>query len=440
MSTRAIPFRRPVAFPLALLVGLLTLTVASNALACPFCSAVSQTLRQEMEMMDAVVIAESIPGQDRDPDTGVVKLKVTRVLKGEEHVQAGKPVEAVYYGNVTDGRKFMLSGVDPPDMQWSCLPISDRSEKYLAQVIVLPDDAVARLAFFRDYLEDEETMLARDAYDEFAIAPYQAVRQLEDQMDRQRLVEWIKEPEMPADRKRLYLTMLGVCGSEQDLPMLESMLRSEQKSTRSGLDALIACYLTLAGEDGLELVDELFLANKKSPYADTYAAIMAIRFHGTEGEAIPRSALLPSLHLVLDRTDLADLVIPDLARWGDWSQIDRLVQLFASADEDNNWVRVPVVNYLRACPLPEAEAALKKLEQIDPDSVRRANTFFAAPVQSSSPGPNSSSSLSRPPEAAVGLVGAGRPVGPLAANQPLAASQARRLAPSPKPRWRRQPG
>ena len=159
---------------------------------------------------------------------------------------------------------------------------------------------------------------------------------------------------------------------------------------------------------------------------------MAIRFHGTEGEAIPRSALLPSLHLVLDRTDLADLVIPDLARWGDWSQIDRLVQLFASADEDNNWVRVPVVNYLRACPLPEAEAALKKLEQIDPDSVRRANTFFAAPVQSSSPGPNSSSSLSRPPEAAVGLVGAGRPVGPLAANQPLAASQARRLAPLAK--------
>ena len=119
---------------------------------------------------------------------------------------------------------------------------------------------------------------------------------------------------------------------------------------------------------------------QKAPYAETYAGIMAIRFHGTEGDVIPRSALVESLHYVLDRPDLADLVIPDLARWKDWSQIDRLVKLFADAEADNNWVRVPVVNYLRACPLPKAKEALEKLEKIDPESVRRANTFFSIPV------------------------------------------------------------
>jgi hypothetical protein len=155
---------------------------------------------------------------------------------------------------------------------------------------------------------------------------------------------------------------------------------------------LIACYLTLAGEKGLPLVDELFLANKKAPYADTYAAIMAVRFHGTEGDVLPRSALVESLHHVLDRKDLADLVIPDLARWSDWSQIDRLVDLFVKADADNNWVRVPVINYLRACPLPAAKNALKKLEAIDPESVRRANTFFSIPVPSRETGKSESSS------------------------------------------------
>jgi hypothetical protein len=146
------------------------------------------------------------------------------------------------------------------------------------------------------------------------------------------------------------------------------------------LDALIACYLTLSGEAGIPLINELFLANQQAPYADTYAAIMAVRFHGTEGGVIARSALVSSLHHVLDRKDLADLVIPDLARWSDWSQIDRLTELFINADEDNNWVRVPVVNYLRACPKPEAKAALKKLEEVDPDAVKRANTFFSIPV------------------------------------------------------------
>jgi hypothetical protein len=158
------------------------------------------------------------------------------------------------------------------------------------------------------------------------------------------------------------------------------MLKSTDSAQRTGLDALVACYLLLAGESGLKLVDEQFLANADAPYADTYAAIMALRFHGTEADKIPRSTLVKSLYHVLDRKDLSDLVIPDLARWGDWSQIDRLVKLFMEAEVDNNWVRVPVVNYLRACPKPEAAAALEKLREIDPESVRRASSFFAVPV------------------------------------------------------------
>ncbi|NND95833.1 MAG: hypothetical protein HKN47_00720 [Pirellulaceae bacterium] len=361
------------------------------AVACPFCNAVSQTLRQEMEVMDAVVIATAMQGDvARNKETGEVLMKVDHVLKGDELCRPGQEVKAVYYGDVTAGRRFMLSGVDPPELQWSCLPLTERSEKYVIQVTELPDDAVARLRFYIQYLQDEESMLARDAYDEFAIAPYKAVKDLGPEMDHAQLVKWIRDPEQSTDRKRLYLTMLGVCGTKKDLPMLEELMRSTQKSTRGGLDALIACYLTLAGEEGLPLVVELFLDNKNAQYADTYAAIMAIRFHGTEGDVIARSALTESLHHVLDRKDLADLVIPDLARWSDWSQIDRMTDLFINADPENNWVRVPVVNYLRACPLPAAKAALEKLEKVDPESVRRANTFFSIPVPAKDTGSSNS--------------------------------------------------
>ena len=130
---------------------------------------------------------------------------------------------------------------------------------------------------------------------------------------------------------------------------------------------------------------------------------------------IARSALVSSLHHVLDRKDLADLVIPDLARWSDWTQIDRLTELFIKADADNNWVRVPVVNYLRACPLPEAKEALKKLEEVDPESVRRANTFFSIPVPARDTGTsNSSSAVDRDTEhrfAALGTSVPARPIG-----------------------------
>lgn len=367
----------------AALLALLAVLVVipPTAKACPFCNAVSQTLRQEMEAMDAVVIATALQGDaERDKESGEVLMRVEHVLKGSDLCTKGQKVTAVYYGEVAEGRKFMLSGVDPPELQWSCLPLTERSENYVKQIPELKDDPLERLKFFHGHLEDAESMLARDAYDEFAIAPYDAIKSLAPDMDRKQLIEWIRHPEQSTDRKRLYLTMLGVCGDEKDLPMLEEIMRSTQKSSRGGLDALVACYLTLAGEKGLPLINELFLANKKAPYADTYAAIMAIRFHGTEGDVIARSALTESLHYVLERKDLADLVIPDLARWSDWSQIDRLTDLFVDADQDNNWVRVPVVNYLRACPLPEAAESLKKLENIDSEAVRRAKTFFSIPV------------------------------------------------------------
>lgn len=82
--------------------------------------------------------------------------------------------------------------------------------------------------------------------------------------------------------------------------------------------------------------------------------------------------MLASLRLLLEEPKLADLVIADLARWQDWSAIDRLVELFEQAEADNIFVREPIVNYLRACPLPQAADAIAKLEKIDPEAVRRA--------------------------------------------------------------------
>jgi hypothetical protein len=377
---------------LILLLGCLSVVLPTTpqALACPFCSAVSQTLRQEMAVMDAIAIAEATSESVRDETTGKVKLKVISVLKGEKLVKPDEIVTAVYYGAVEPGRRFMLSGADPEEIQWACLPINETSEEYLLKITKLADDPLERLKFYQDYLQHPESMLNRDAYDEFAITPYPVVQSLKPFMNREQLVAWISDPEMPADRKRLYLTMLGVCGDESNVPMLEEMLRSTQPTTRGGLDALIACYLVLAGEKGLPTIDEMFLKNPKAPYADTYAAIMAIRFHGTETDKIPRSSLVQSLHHVLDRKDLADLVIPDLARWGDWSQIDRLEKLFVEAEKDNNWIRVPVVNYLRACPKPEAEAALKRLKEVDPESVKRASSFFSIPVPAPAASPSTS--------------------------------------------------
>jgi hypothetical protein len=79
---------------------------------------------------------------------------------------------------------------------------------------------------------------------------------------------------------------------------------------------------------------------------------------------------------LLDRPEVADLVIADLARWKDWTVTDRLVEMFKNANEKTQWVRVPIVHFLRVNPDPVAKAKIEELRAVDPQSVRRALAFF----------------------------------------------------------------
>ncbi len=246
---------------------------AANALAdanCPFCSAVSQTLRQEMEAMDAVAIAKIVKGSETEADA---EFEMVSVIRGENLIRVNQKSRMNYFGKAPEGTQFLVMGVDPPDLLWSSpLPVTDKAVEYVKTIVTLPADPVKRIEFYHEYLENSEPLLARDAYDEFASAPYDDLKKIKPKLNREKLLGWIEDTSLPPDRKRLYLVLLGICGKPGDAKLLEEMLRSEDPNKRAGLDAMIACYVTLLGDDGLKLVDELFLANKKSQYADTYAA------------------------------------------------------------------------------------------------------------------------------------------------------------------------
>jgi len=362
----------------------LALIAQATVHACPFCSAVSQTITEEISSMDVVAIANLVePPPPADGPSSLAKdvpkgkFRIEQIIKGDRFVDDGETVETIYFGGGEKGDTFLLMAVDPPQLAWSTpLKLTMRAQQYIPKLLALPAKGPERLEFFQEYLEDKDEMLARDAYDEFAKAPYDEVQALEPKMDRAQLITWVKDSSVPASRRRLYLTMLGVCGQASDADLLEQLLRSNDAQDRAGLDALIGCYLTLKGAAGMPLIEELFLTNEEADYADTYAAIMALRFHGSETDVIPRERIVAGLRCLLDRPSLADLVIADLARWEDWGSMTKLVDLFKNADEKSSWVRVPVINYLRACPKPEAKAYLAELEKIDPAAVKRANTFF----------------------------------------------------------------
>lgn len=384
--------------------------LVNTARACPFCSATQLTLSEELKQNDVTVIcklaARPVESAATDsPDAGQCTFEVVQVLKGEEHLArqpgATKPyqLKILFYGEQPLGSTFLAFGVDPTNLVWGTpTALSDRGVEYMRQLPKLADSGAGRLAFFQNYFEDADSLLAADAYDEFAKAPYSDLVQLKTQMPREKLVTWINNPNVSTGRRRLYLCMLSVCGQAEDAKMLEGLIRNEDRQVRTALDATIGAYLTLMGPAGMPLVEDMFLKKADAEYTDTYSAIMALRFIGQDTTAIPRERLIEAMRHMLSRPKLADLIIPDLTRWQDWTVMPQLVQLFKQADQESSWVRVPVINYLRACPLPEAKKYIDELAVIDPDAVRRATMFYP---QTEAAQPTASGTTPQTPPAAA---------------------------------------
>ena len=297
------------------------------------------------------------------------------------------------------------------------MPLTPAAADYVRKLPAVPSAGPERLVFFQDYLEHEDPLLAQDAYDEFGRAPYSELHELKPQMKHDKIVKWVADPEVSPSRRRLYLTMLGVCGTKADVPLLEAMIASDfdamkpalvgqvgtgmlmggpagmpvwieavqqdERRKKQGLDALVACYLILRGPDGLDLIEDRFLKNPHAEYTHVYSTIMALRFHGDENTSvIPRERLLAAMRLLLKNTDFADQVILDLSRWEDWSVMDQMVEMFKNSDE-RGYVRQPVVSYLTVASEQEgdvgtrAKAAIEELEKIDPETVKTARSLMA---------------------------------------------------------------
>jgi hypothetical protein len=249
-----------------LVAGALILGSATLAAACPFCNVESRTLTEELASAEAVVLATLVADappivdvDNEDPDSGKATFKIVDVLAGDR-LKSGEEIKVVYFGEGERDKTFMISGiaVENDAIEWTTpLPLSATAIEYVRQLPSVPAEGGKRLEFFQKYLENDDPLLAQDAYDEFARAPYSALHQLEGHMDHDRLVEWIQSPDVNPSRRRLYLTMLGVCGDKGDLPMLESMIISDYSTKKPVLEQMVLWGQTLQGPLALDMWTEM---------------------------------------------------------------------------------------------------------------------------------------------------------------------------------------
>lgn len=108
-------------------------------------------------------------------------------------------------------------------------------------------------------------------------------------------------------------------------------------------------------------------------YSEAYGAILGLRFVQAEAGGISADRAVKTFRLLLKQPKVADLIVPDLMRLQDWDSTPRLVKLFRDAPTtQTEYVRVPVLLFLRRSPRDDARTYLAELTQLDPEAARRA--------------------------------------------------------------------
>lgn len=383
---------------------------------CPFCEAPTLTLSEQLAQSDALVLVEWVRGvEPTESQAGSTQFRVKEVAKGES-VKVGDRITVPRYRAAKPGTTFMLLGSRAAELEWgSPIEVSQAAFDYVKASPPVDVPARERLTYYLKYFESPDSFIANDAYAEFAKAPYQDIKPLADALPSEKLRKWIVDPNTPATRLGLYGLLLGLSGTAEDAQVMKAKITEvDGEDFRLGIDGVMSGYLLITGDKGLKVIEDTKLApeylrdaegepvldekgqKRPVPFSETYAAMQSLRFMWTYGDGrIPAARLRQSMRILLDRPELADLVIADLARWKDWGVQDRLMDMYGAEEFDIPSIKRAIVRYMHYCAkdLPEdvssgdasaelpphvveARSNLAVLEERDPKTVKEAIRFL----------------------------------------------------------------
>ena len=133
------------AAPLAALIATgLVLLVSNRAAACPFCSAVSLTLSEEIASNDVALVARLVerpgPSDPSNPAGDTARFEIVDVLKGADLLGDTKQIDVLYFGQDRKGKLFYILGTEPPNFNWTTpVALSDRAVDYIRKLPDLPE-------------------------------------------------------------------------------------------------------------------------------------------------------------------------------------------------------------------------------------------------------------------------------------------------------------
>ncbi len=366
------------------------ITSVASAAWCPFCTGAAPVMAEEIQQCDHLLLGKWVGGEKpAGCSKGSATFEITEVgFSKSGRFQKGQTVVMPQFVAGSKNASYTLMGLEDSMEDWY-LPweVSADGWAYLSKMPPPVTDAEAqgeRLMYFLPFFEHEDQFISNDAFAEFAAAPYEVIVPMKDKLPREEILKWLVDPKTPVTRIGFYGLMAGLCGHPEDGELLEQKIVIMDGDFRQGIEGVMAGYLLLRGEEGLKVLEDTKMRSRVAknaegrelplPFSETYAAMQALRFLWTdEPDRLPKERLRQSMRILLDRPELADLAITDLARWQDWSVQDQLMAMYDDKKFNIPATKRAIVRYVYACSLDKGEGVKGESEAAPPEHALKAD-------------------------------------------------------------------
>lgn len=339
------------------------------------------------------------PKDSKSESKSRARFSVVQVIKDSkqesENIQVGKILaeSQILFGPLAQRALVFGYTHSPKEYRYFQfrVPLTDEMLDYIQKAPTADAPRTVMLAYLAKHFDSTDETVADDAFRYFEwLFEIKDIPEIRTQLSTEQLRKLLTNSDTPPMRMGLYALLLGYAGDETDIPLLKEIsLRPGKAPWEGGIrdsDWLFEGYLLLAGEQGLEVLEEAKLRDNACPDFERYAMMDALQFMAEHGQGrFTMDRLRQSMRIVLNRSEPDSSTIHHLAKLQDWSVSDRLVELYGTAGYDSFSMKASIVWFLKSMDatqpkdsteqLPEhvitARKHLKTLREKDPVILKR---------------------------------------------------------------------
>ena len=379
----------------------LVLSLASTSLACPFCGPVETPLSYSIKRSTDIAIGDSVTdavanrqGQRHQSFSLLSRIIPTPSGRKVVAIEPAIPLVQAAVETTFSGTALLF---DLPVTGWTAHAADEMFLGYALKIPPLTQKNFkdkSRLEWFAQWLDHPNPAIAKDAYAEFALAPFHDVRDSAHAFSPERVIDHLNDLFNQQQRRGFYGIVAGVLarrsskGSQSACAniLVRMITKHHSSDFQAGLDGIMAGLFIALGKQALSVLErENLFENEVSPVNQRHL-LQALRFCWEyPSDTIPRTEVILITRKLFPVPHLTREVIVDLSRYQDWEFCNQIVAMWDTLGAEDPLIRPAIIGYLLACPPEKSASLLTQLREKDIELFDRAQQAAAIPFPAAAP-------------------------------------------------------